>query len=167
MLSRLLLLILSINICLISTQKEIFLENLQELAEMTPEEVELLFKTEAEISMQAVGGIIPMDCINELKNLKSVFVAIKDAGIVDEKIFYGTKAIVNNFPGLKAKCGIPLPTVDTSKWTIDQFKKVKCTVVICSFSITASTCLGGAIFQCPGAISLLKDTANCIKQLIA
>ena len=86
---------------------------------------------------------------------------------VDEKIFYGTKTLVDLFPKLKTSCGVPLPTVDTSKWTVEKFKKAKCTDIISSFAITASTCLGGAIFQCPGAIALLKETANCVKQLIA
>lgn len=166
---KLLIAISFIHFCIseITNVNPKFLEKMNELSKMPENEIELMFKQEAENSIENIGAIIPIECLYQLKELKNIFSAIKEAKGIDEKIFYGTKTLVDSFPALKEKCKLPLPTVNTSTWTIEKFKKIKCTAIISSFAVTASTCLSGAIFQCPGAVALLKETSECIKQLIS
>jgi hypothetical protein len=156
-----------ISLCLGDNINPNFLETYSEISDMTGEESQILFNNNAESYINSLNGFSIVDCVKELKKLKSVYDTIKANKGVAEKIFYGTKSLVENFPGLKKNCSIPLPNVDTSKWTVEKFKKVSCTAtVITSFAITSSSCVSGSIFLCPAAVSLLGEVSDCIKLLI-
>ena len=112
------------------------------------------------------SSLFPAECKEELISMKSVIEAITKATETDEMIFNAAKDIVNHFPGLREHCKIPLPTVDTSKWDYEKFKKYKCTLEVVTFAGSASACYGGALLSCAKALESLVSIANCIKDII-
>jgi hypothetical protein len=112
------------------------------------------------------SSLIPEECKEELISMKSVIEAITKATETDEMIFNAAKDIVNHFPGLKEKCKIPLPTIDTSKWDYEKFKKYHCVTEVVAFAGSASACYGGAYIACAKALQSLVSIAKCIKDII-
>ncbi len=163
---KLILILAVISLCLADTINHKFLDKFDELSDMTEEEVQILFNNDAEAYVNSLNGFSFNNCIKELKKLKNVYNTIKSNKGVTEKVFYGAKSLVDSFPGIKSECSIPLPKIDTTKWTIEGFKKLGCTTVVSSFAVTAASCVGGSIFLCPSAVALIKDFSDCVKQLI-
>jgi len=110
--------------------------------------------------------VIPIPCLNELKSLGSIITIIKNSKGTDEVIFNAAKELVNHFPGLSAQCHIPLPKIDTSKWSLEKFKKYHCAISTVSFALSAAACLEGGVFACGKAILGLIKVAKCLKDLI-
>jgi hypothetical protein len=64
---------------------------------------------------------ISQECKDEISSLKSIIQVIEDSHGSDEIIFNATKDLVNHFPGLREKCGVPLPTINTDNWSLEKF----------------------------------------------
>ena len=120
----------------------------------------------AEQIFDSVGNI-PEACKNELISLKSVINVIISSHGTDEIIFYATKDLVDHFPGLNQNCKIPLPTINTKNWKIEEFKKYKCALEVVTFATTATACIeAGVVVSCGKAIASLISIGRCIKDII-
>ena len=146
MLMKCVLLFLTINISLSQTTNLRFIDN--------------------NYKEQDHNGFIPKACLNEFKSIASIIFDVLDANGVVEIIFNVIKGVVSHFPGLQASCRIPLPTIDTSKWSLDKFKENHCTERIMSFSQGFMRCISGNFFSCPGAIADLLRVAKCLRDVV-
>ncbi len=118
------------------------------------------------IQENITSDFISKECKDELVSMKSVIDAITQAHGTDEMIFYAAKDVVNHFPGLKANCKIPLPTIDTSKWDLEKFKKYKCALEVVTFATTAGACIDGVFISCAKALKSLVTLGKCIKDIL-
>jgi hypothetical protein len=155
-------LILSI-ITLISTQ--VFLESEEEKFQIDTNGLvngvkELISKIENKFPFN-----FSEECKTELQSLKSIIEIIKDSHGTDEIIFNATKDLVNHFPGINQKCGVPLPTINTDNWSLENFKKFSCGVKAVTFATTIYACINGVYTKCAKIIVEVKPLIDCVKIL--
>lgn len=117
--------------------------------------------------MNNLTGWISDDCKAELVSLKSIVQIIKEhAGSSDEIIFYSVKDLVDHFPGLREHCKVPLPTINTTNWDFEKFKKYKCSITAISFAVETVECVDGIVWQCVKGLKNLYSLGICIKDIL-
>ncbi len=119
-----------------------------------------------EIELNLKKDILTQECKDELKSMKSVIEAITHGQDTEEVIFYAAKDIVSHFPGLRDKCNVPLPNIDTSKWDLEKFKKYGCALEVISFAKSGYACVNGVVISCASAFRSLLSLVKCAKDIM-